>query len=123
MATKIDTQESGTDDEKPSIANLNDRDIRALTEYHTVLADLGRVKDADGLYLVVSQSGKEYLVDAHDGSCECADSQYHNPVGGCKHSRRVAFATGKRAIPADIDQSAVDSNLGEHVEGPRYADD
>ena len=122
MATKSDTQESSIDNETPSIAALDDRDVRALTEYHTVLSDLGRVKDADGLYLVVSQSGKEYLVDTHDGSCECPDSQYHNPAGGCKHSRRVEFATGRRAIPADVKRSAVDPSLGEHVEGPRYDD-
>lgn len=123
MATKFDTQESRIANETLSIATLDDRDVRALTEYHTVLSDLGRVKDAEGLYLVVSQSGKEYLVEAHDGSCKCPDSQYHNPAGGCKHSRRVEFAAGRRAISADMNRSAVDPGLGEHIEGPRYADD
>ena len=123
MATKIDTQTIDADAEISDIATLDDRDVRALTEFHSVLDDIGRVKDAPGLYLVVSQSGCEYLVDAHDGGCECADSEYHNPDGGCKHLRRIKFATGLRPIPADVDRSAIDPSLGEHVEGPHFVDD
>lgn len=36
---------------------LDDVDIRALTQYMTVLEDTGRVRGADDLFLVVSQSG------------------------------------------------------------------
>lgn len=92
--------------------DLEPRDVRALTEYLTVLEDVGRAKGADGLYLVVSQSGSEYLVDARTGACECPDAEHRNPEGGCKHVRRVAYATGERPIPA-ID--GVDEQLGLHV--------
>lgn len=74
--------------------DVDERDRRALTEYLTVLEDLGRARDADGLYLVVSQSGSEYLVDAHTGACECPDHEYRGVH--CKHARRMAFATGDR---------------------------
>ena len=95
-------------------AGLDERDVRALTEYFTVLNDVGRVRGADGLYLVVSQSGSEYLVDYRTERCMCPDAEHRNPEGGCKHVRRVAFATGDRSVPAvDVD---VDPQLGAHVE-------
>jgi hypothetical protein len=95
--------------------DLDDRDARALTEYLTVLSDIGRAKDAEDLYLVVSQSGREYLVDAREEACECADARHRNPENGCKHVRRVAFATGEREIPTWVDGDDVDPQLGEHV--------
>jgi len=111
-------QSSATDDS----IDLNDRDIRALTEYLTVLEDIGRARGAADLYLVVSQSGSEYLVDARLDACECADAEYRDPEGSCKHVRRVAFATGEREIPAGIDRDELDTQLGEHVSGsPRVA--
>ena len=59
------------------------RTRRALEQYLTVLDDVGRAKGADGLFLVVSQSGKEYLVDALAGRCECKDHEYRGVE--CKH--------------------------------------
>jgi hypothetical protein len=70
---------------------------RALTEYLTVLDDVGRAKGADDLFLVVSQSGSEYLVDRREGRCTCPDHEYRGVR--CKHLRRVAFATGGRSRP------------------------
>lgn len=99
---------------------IEPRDLRALTEYLTVLDDVGRVRGADGLYLVVSQSGKEYLFDAHEGACECPDAQYRGVR--CKHVRRVEFATGNRAILGSVDPSSIDEQIGLHVAGtPRVA--
>lgn len=89
------------------------RDVRALTEYLTVLENIGRARHADDLFLVVSQSGSEYLVDARTGACECPDATYRDMR--CKHTRRVEFATGERAVPADVD--GVDPDLGAHVAG------
>lgn len=94
--------------------DLDARDARALTEYMTVLDDLGRARDADGLYVVVSQSGSEYLVDADTGACECPDAEYRDMR--CKHVRRVAFATGARPIPTWTDRDALDDQLGAHVD-------
>lgn len=95
--------------------DVDERDRRALTEYLTVLEDLGRARDGDGLYLVVSQSGSEYLVDAREGRCECPDHEYRG--GRCKHLRRVEFAIGEHPVPAGIDHDAVDDQLGAHVDG------
>lgn len=106
-----------SDADQPSIRDLDGRDVAALTEYMTVLDGIGRARGADALYLVVSASGSEYLVDARQATCECDDYQYREPAGGCKHIRRVRYAEGQAVIPADIDPSAIDPALGEHVAG------
>ncbi len=97
------------------IEPLSDRDVRALTECMTALDDLGAVAGADGLYVVVSESGRSYTVDVSNGACTCDDAFYRSPAGGCKHVRRVEFATERREIPAWVDRSAVDDQLGRHV--------
>jgi len=98
-----------------SVVDVDERDRRALTEYLTVLEDLGRARDANGLYLAVSQSGSEYLVDTREGRCECPDHEYRG--GRCKHLRRVEFATGERPVPTWADREAIDEDLGQHVDG------
>ena len=95
--------------------SIDNRTVRALTEYLTVLPDYGRARGADGLYMVVSESGEEYLVDGVTGACRCPDAEHRDPEGGCKHVRRVAFATGEEAIPGEVDD--VDPQLGDHVAG------
>ena len=90
--------------------DLQKRDVRALTEYMTVLPLGGE------LYSVTTQSGSEYHVDALEARCTCPDKQ-HNLEDGelCKHERRIRFATGEWAIPRWADTEAIDSQLGEHV--------
>jgi len=100
---------------------LSDRAHRALEQYLTVLEDYGRARGADDLYMVVSQSGKEYLVDARDGVCECPDFEYRCSGIRCKHLWRVAYATGDAAIPTDADVD-VDPQLGEHIDASPRAD-
>lgn len=91
--------------------DLKQRDVRALTEYMTVLPLGG------DMYSVTTQSGSEYRVDALEGRCNCPDKQYNLEDGElCKHERRVRFATGQWAIPAWVDADEVDAQLGEHVE-------
>jgi len=93
---------------------IDERDERALTECMTVLPE------APDIYTVVGENQNgEYTVDARFGVCTCADYEYRTPAGGCKHVRRVAFATGERPIPAGVD---VDPQLGEHVDGPVATD-
>jgi hypothetical protein len=106
-------------DRKDSVTtdDLADRTQRALTEYLTVLDDVDAAAGADDLYAVVSESGSQYLVDARTDSCECPDAEHRDPEGGCKHARRVAFATGERPIPAAADGLNVDPQLGAHVDG------
>lgn len=97
--------------------DLPKRAVRALTEKMTVLPDTGRVKNADDLFLVVSESGSEYLVDTREGRCDCPDAEYNlEPEERCKHERRVAYATGSEPIPLWADQSAIDPQLGDHTE-------
>lgn len=45
----------------------------------------------------VSQSRASYMVDAHDGACECPDATDRDVT--CKHQRRMSYATGERSIP------------------------
>ena len=100
---------------------IDQRDVRALTQYLTVLDDYGPARAADSLYVVVSESGSEYLVDTEGGVCECPDHQQRGVR--CKHLRRVAFATGERPIPLWVRADAVDPQLGMHLSsgGPRVA--
>jgi hypothetical protein len=101
--------------------DIDKRTVRALTEVMTVLPEQGRVRGANALYLVISGSGSEYLVDTRNGSCECPDSEHRNPENGCKHVRRVRFATGERTVPAWVDPDAV-ADIGVHTDGPVMAD-
>jgi len=92
--------------------DLDARDVRALTEYMTVLDEGGDI------YTVVGQNGGTYTVDARGGRCTCPDHE-HRGVR-CKHLRRVAFATGADTVPATVEDT--DPQLGEHVEGgPKIA--
>jgi hypothetical protein len=96
-------------------SELEQRDVRALTEYMTVLPEMGRAENAPDLYLVVSESGSEYLVDTREGACECPDAV--NRDVRCKHLRRVGYATGETPIPAQANAEAVDDGLGERING------
>jgi hypothetical protein len=99
------TEVEGTD--------LEQRDVRALTECMTVLPEGGNI------YTVVGENGRTYRVDAREDRCTCRDYEYNLPTGDgretCKHRARVAFAAGERAIPAWIDSDAVDDLLGEQL--------
>ena len=100
---------------------IDRRDADALTRTMTVLDDvdagddeLPAVAGARDRYLVVSDSGREYVVDARRGRCSCPDHEYRNTR--CIHLRRVAFATGERELPNWADDDAVDDALGQHVQ-------
>ncbi len=110
---------ASTDGRGGGPASLDRRDADALTRCMTVVDDVGWARDAPGLFLVVSDSGREYRVDFHEGTCECADHFFRG--ARCVHLRRVAFATGERAIPAWTDRDRVDGQLGQHFDGsPRF---
>lgn len=105
---------------------IDPRDVRALTEVMSVLDDIGRARGADDLYLVVSSSGREYLVDICERVCECPDFQHNLPTADgrqtCKHLARVTYETGMRPIPAWVDRDTLDDQLGMHiVASPRIA--
>ena len=104
-------RENGHDERTDT--ELDARDVRALTEYMTVLPNGGDV------YTVVGQNGGTYTVDARKGRCTCPTTSTTCPTDDgrkrCKHATRVAYATGERSVPAWIDTDAVDEQLGEHV--------
>jgi hypothetical protein len=87
---------SATTPDIAQAAGLEKRDFRALSEYMTVFVE------APGLFRVTSE-GPEYVVDLETETCECKDSRYQDPEGGCKHVRRIRFTTGARDIPDCIE--------------------
>ena len=74
---------------------ISSRSLRAVSEYMSV------VRDAPDLYTVVSESGREYVVDLRDEpACTCHDFQYRPEIDECKHILRARLETGR----ADVDQ-------------------
>lgn len=103
-----------------NVQPIERRSLDALTRCMTVLPDEGAAAGVDGLYTVVSDSGKAYVVDVREGTCECPDHEYRKPSGGCIHRRRVAFAIGAEPVPVGLE--GVDPRLGEHIDAePRVA--
>lgn len=102
-----------------AVVSLADHEVRALTEKMSVLPDVGWASGAPGLYLIVSESGATYRVDADAGRCSCPSQFYRG--GPCKHTARVAYATRQREIPDWVNQDRVDPRLGQHIheEGQR----
>jgi len=101
---------------KQSVEPLEPRDARALTTPMTVMDDVGMVRDAEGMFEVTTDSGREHIVDlaAPSGArCLCSDHKYRNVE--CKHIRRCQFEIGAREIPAWVDPDDVDDQLGAHV--------
>ena len=71
------------------------RSLRAVSEYMSV------IQEAPDLYTVVSESGREYVVDLRDDPvCTCHDFQYRHEVDQCKHILRARLETGR----ADVDR-------------------
>jgi hypothetical protein len=59
------------------------------------------LREAPELYTVVSESGREYVVDLRDDpACTCHDFQYRQTVDECKHILRARVETGR----ADVDR-------------------
>lgn len=86
MSATTSTADSAVDD----AAELEERDVRALTEYLAVVDC-----DAPGLFTVNSEDGTGiYTVDVETGACTCKDMTHRAPEGGCKHYRRAAFRAG-----------------------------
>lgn len=113
--TTAENKDSATaEDSGESSSSIEPRTRRALCEYLTVLDDVGEARDARDLYVVVSQSGNEYVVDARGGVCTCKDFQHRG--GQCKHIRRVELIRGDRPIPAGINPEEIDDQFGLHVD-------
>ena len=105
------------DHEKAAELDLEARTVRALEEEMIVCEHIGAARGEDGVFLVVSESGSEYTVDVHAGSCSCPDHEYND--NHCKHLRRTILETGMRPVRAIyLDALDVSSQFdGEHVDG------
>ncbi|MHC3439576.1 hypothetical protein ACYJ1Y_16160 [Natrialbaceae archaeon A-gly3] len=114
--TKHDTKAEERTDVDP-------RTHRAVTEHITLLEDAPEVTGADGMYLAVSHSGENHVVDVRGGACECSDWVYREPEGGCKHLRRAAIVRGEAEVPAAIDPDDIDPQLGIHIDDGVSTDD
>lgn len=100
------TADGSADDPEP----VDDRDVRALTEYLFV------ERFAEGMFRVYSEDGSFQVVEPDLGACECEDMEYRDPDGGCKHIRRVEFWTGRRDLPEWANRDAMDPLLVEATE-------
>lgn len=114
------------DHEKANDLAIDARTVRALEQEMTVCEHIGDARGRDGVFLVVSESGSEYLVDVRGSEpterCTCADAQHNLPAGdvrACKHFQRVLLTTGARPLPASIDLDDVSDQLltADHVDG------
>jgi hypothetical protein len=107
-----------SENESESQDCIDSRTKRALDECMTVLPNHGRADGAPGLFVVIGQNENgEYLVDTRTGSCECADAEYRDPEGGCKHVRRCRIATGENPVPADaLGEVTIDDTFGAQLE-------
>lgn len=123
--TNYTTSSDKSDDTDGSI-DLSDRERRALEQYLTVTPEIGRARDAPGLAVVSSESGREYLVDVEAGRCQrkdgavCPDQEYNlGDEEVCKHVIRARVELGGRPISsAELATADVDPQLGEHTNGP-----
>jgi len=93
---------------------LDDRDVRALTEPMHVVVDDPEAWGA-GEVAVYSED-RRYLVNLAAPYCDCDDQHYRQPAGGCKHIRRAAFAAGDREIPPWVQTDRLDDQLRRRLE-------
>lgn len=128
MTTSLSDETRG---EKPC-GTLDPRDVRALTQEMTIMEHVGQARGADGMFLVSSASGGEYLVDVFDDAnrCTCPDFERNLPTDDgrrtCKHAAAVLYTIGARPIPGWVACDAICDQLlaAEHVDGePRFTDD
>ncbi|MFA1612070.1 SWIM zinc finger family protein [Halobellus rubicundus] len=89
------------------LAQLDERDVRALTEPMDVYADDPDCWGSDEV--AVYHEGRQRMVNIETRSCDCEDAYYNHAI--CKHVRRAEFALGRREIPDGIRTEALDDGL------------
>jgi len=98
---------------------FDERAARALTESMSVLDNSLDRDLRDEEFRVVTPTGT-YTVDMIAEACDCPDALHRG--ARCKHQRRVDYARGMVPIPGWVNQSAVDTQLGQHLSAsPRIA--
>jgi len=97
-----------------ALAQLGERDSRALTETMTVLDGCAPAPaNAEGLFHVTTASGSSYVVEPELAACECADNRYRDAT--CKHVLRVRYETGQTPLPDGINEAALDDQFRQFV--------
>jgi len=96
-----------------ALAQLDGRDVAALTEHMDIYADDPATRDEQ---VAVYNKGTRYIIDLVAETCDCPDMLHRRPDGGCKHCRRIQFRRGEREIPAGVDRDAIDDSLLEHID-------
>lgn len=92
VAKEVDVPKTDTRGEHP-MNPLSVRSFRAISEYMSV------IPEAPDLYTVVSESGREYVVDLRDEpACTCPDFAYRSGVDECKHILRSRLETGRANV-------------------------
>jgi hypothetical protein len=92
------------------LESVEKRDVRAMCELLAVY------EEETDLFLVYSDDGTEYTVDAESGACTCPDAEYNlGPDEKCKHARRVDLWTGRETLPEWVSLDAVDPLLVDHL--------
>ncbi|WP_434531059.1 hypothetical protein ACODNH_05450 [Haloarcula sp. NS06] len=91
-----------------ALAQLDDRDIKALTEPMDIYADDPACRKEQ---VAVYNHGDRYIVTPDVPCCDCPDMLHRRPSGGCKHIRRIEFERGERPIPVGVNDDAIDDGL------------
>jgi len=99
---------AATQQQVRALAQLDGRDVAALTEPMDVYVDDPVTTDDQ---VAVYNHGQRYIVTPHVPVCDCPDMLHRRPARGCKHIRRVEYQLGERAIPAGVDETALDGGL------------
>lgn len=58
--------------------------------------------DGRGVFTVNGSRGYDYRVDVRNQRCACPDWRKERPVGGCKHLRKVRFATDDGTVSEPV---------------------
>lgn len=94
-----------------ALAQLGQRDVRALTEPMDVYAnDPAATGDFE---VAVYHRGERRIVNVDVGFCTCEDAHYRD--AHCKHLRRAEFATGAREVPPGVNRAALDASLRDRL--------
>jgi len=107
-----------TDADVEAIAQLDGRDVKALTRTMTTCDTEPDLLDSQvAVYSSHYDRGRwvtnRYVVDPEAGVCGCPDMLHRRPDGGCQHLRRVWFRRGDLTIPVGVDRSALAEDLRE----------
>lgn len=95
-----------------ALAQLDERDVRSLTEPMDVYADDPATAGAHEV--AVYNHGERRVVNVDVGFCDCPDAHYRNKR--CKHLRRAELVLGRRELPDGIRTEALDDGLRRRLE-------